>query len=139
MHPLREMDLRQLARVGIFRPSSAFNFFPSLGPRRRYLQLCELPVLSSTHRIPTMSLALYKPLVDNDEKTRLEAAKQLTTELTELLSGEATEEAKKGVDYALKRLTRGLASGRESARPGFAVVLTEVWESRAEMVGEVAH
>ena len=73
-----------------------------------------------------MSLALYKPLVDNDEKTRLEAAKQLTTELTELLSGEATEEAKKGVDYALKRLTRGLASGRESARPGFAVVLTEV-------------
>jgi DNA polymerase phi len=73
-----------------------------------------------------MSLALYKPLGDNNEKIRLGAAKQLTSELAAILSTERTETSKKDVDYALKRLTRGLASGRESARPGFAVVLTEV-------------
>jgi len=73
-----------------------------------------------------MSLTLYKPLGDNNEKVRLGAAKQLTSELAAILSAERTEANKKDVDYALKRLTRGLASGRESARPGFAVVLTEV-------------
>lgn len=73
-----------------------------------------------------MSLALYKPLGDNDEKTRLTAAKQLTTELSELLAGEKTDKAKADIEYALKRLTKGIASGRESARPGFAIVLTEV-------------
>lgn len=73
-----------------------------------------------------MSLALYKPLTDNNESVRLAAAKQLIEELTSILAGERTEKAKSDVDYALKRLTRGLASGSESARPGFAVVLTEV-------------
>lgn len=73
-----------------------------------------------------MSLALYKPLTDNTESVRLAAAKQLIEELTSILAGERTEKTKSDVDYALKRLTRGLASGRESARPGFAVVLTEV-------------
>ncbi|KAL7269860.1 DNA-directed DNA polymerase [Rhizina undulata] len=72
-----------------------------------------------------MSLHLYKPLGDNDESTRLEAARSLTTELLALVSGERTVKTKSDIDYALKRLTRGLASGRESARPGFAVVLTE--------------
>ena len=73
-----------------------------------------------------MSLSLYKPLGDNNEGTRLSAATQLTSELTVLLAGERTDKAKADVDYALKRLTRGLASGRDSARPGFALVLTEV-------------
>jgi DNA polymerase phi len=73
-----------------------------------------------------MSLTLYKPLGDNDEAIRLQAAQQLLLELHDLLAGEATEQSKSAVDYALKRLTRGLASGRESARPGFAVVLSEV-------------
>lgn len=73
-----------------------------------------------------MSLSLYKPLGDNDEATQLSAAAQLTSELTALLAGERTDKTKADVDYALKRLTRGLASGRDSARPGFALVLTEV-------------
>ncbi|KAA8907472.1 DNA polymerase phi-domain-containing protein [Sphaerosporella brunnea] len=72
-----------------------------------------------------MSLSLYKPLGDNDEVTRLAAAKQLSSELATLLAGERTEQSKSDVDYALKRLTKGIASGRDSARPGFAVVLTE--------------
>ncbi|TGZ85473.1 hypothetical protein EX30DRAFT_314548 [Ascodesmis nigricans] len=72
-----------------------------------------------------MSLALYKPLTENSESVRLTAAKQLIEELSTILSGDRDEKAKSDIDYALKRLTRGLASGRESARPGFAVVLTE--------------
>lgn len=73
-----------------------------------------------------MSLNLYKPLGDNDETIRLSAANQLASELLALLEGERTAKTKSDVDYALSRLTKGLASGRESARPGFAVVLTEV-------------
>ncbi len=76
-----------------------------------------------------MSLTLYKPLGDNDEQTRLDAAKQLTTELSALIAGDRNDKAKSDIDYALNRLSRGLASGRESARPGFAVVLTEVRDS----------
>ncbi|KAI5856466.1 DNA polymerase phi-domain-containing protein [Tricharina praecox] len=72
-----------------------------------------------------MSLSLYKPLGDNNEAVRLQAAQQLAGELSELLAGEHTEKSKADVDYALKRLTRGIGSGRDSARPGFAVVLTE--------------
>ncbi|KAG0125497.1 DNA polymerase phi-domain-containing protein [Tuber indicum] len=72
-----------------------------------------------------MSLHLYKPLGDNDHAIRLDAAKTLTSELLQLLSSEHSEKSKSSLDYALGRLTKGLASGRESARPGFAVVLTE--------------
>ena len=73
-----------------------------------------------------MSLHLYKPLGDNDHAIRLDAARTLTSELLQLLSSEHSEKSKSSLDYALSRLTKGLASGRESARPGFAVVLTEV-------------
>lgn len=73
-----------------------------------------------------MSLNLYKPLGDNDEVVRLSAANKLASELLALLEGEHTVKTKSDVDYALSRLTKGLSSGRESARPGFAVVLTEV-------------
>ncbi|KAF8530868.1 DNA polymerase phi-domain-containing protein [Trichophaea hybrida] len=72
-----------------------------------------------------MSLSLYKPLGDNDEATRISAAKQLSSELAALLAGERDDKSKTNVEYALKRLTRGLASGRDFARPGFALVLTE--------------
>jgi len=73
-----------------------------------------------------MSLHLYKPLGDNDPAIRLDAARTLTLELLQLLSSKHSEKSKSSLDYALGRLTKGLASGRESARPGFAVVLTEV-------------
>lgn len=73
-----------------------------------------------------MSRTLYKPLGDNDPKIRIEAAKQMAGELHTLLAGERTDDTRGQVDYALGRLTKGLSSGRESARPGFATVLTEV-------------
>jgi DNA polymerase phi len=73
-----------------------------------------------------MSLTLYKPLGSNDDKERLDAAKQLSSELTTLIAGEKSAESEKSLNYALKRLTRGLASGANSSRPGFSVVLTEL-------------
>jgi DNA polymerase phi len=73
-----------------------------------------------------MSLHLYKPLGSNDESVRLSTAHTLTTELTTLLTTERTPQSKKDVDYALSRLTKGLSSGSNSSRPGFAIVLTEV-------------
>lgn len=73
-----------------------------------------------------MSLHLYKPLGSNDESVRLSTAHTLTTELTALLTTERTPQSKKDVDYALSRLTKGLSSGSNSSRPGFAIVLTEV-------------
>ncbi|KAI5849467.1 DNA polymerase phi-domain-containing protein [Morchella snyderi] len=72
-----------------------------------------------------MSLHLYKPLGSNDESVRLSTAHTLTTELTTLLTTERTPQSKKDVDYALSRLTKGLSSGSNSSRPGFAIVLTE--------------
>jgi DNA polymerase phi len=82
---------------------------------------------SSNHcNYEIMSLSLYKPLGDNDEATRISAAKQLSSELIALLAGERNDRSKADVEYALKRLTRGLASGRDFARPGFALVLIEV-------------
>ena len=76
-----------------------------------------------------MSLTLYKPLGSNDEKTRLNAAKSLVSELSATLNGDKTEKTNTEVQYALRRLTRGLASGRESSRVGFALVLAEVgWD-----------
>lgn len=72
-----------------------------------------------------MSLHLYKPLGSNDESVRLSTAHTLTTELNTLLTTECTPQSKKDVDYALSRLTKGLSSGSNSSRPGFAIVLTE--------------
>jgi hypothetical protein len=65
-----------------------------------------------------MSLSHFRDLASNDETVRLKAAYSL---LSELSSG-STE----AIEYALNRLIRGLASGRESSRIGFSVALTEV-------------
>ena len=64
-----------------------------------------------------MSLSHFRDLASNDETVRLQAAHSL---LSELSSG--TTET---IEYALNRLIRGLASGRESSRIGFSVALTE--------------
>ncbi|KAI9767468.1 MAG: DNA-directed DNA polymerase [Geoglossum simile] len=55
-----------------------------------------------------MSLNHYRDLASNDEETRLKAAYSLLSEL----SSSTTEV----IEYALNRLIRGLASGRESSR-----------------------
>ena len=64
-----------------------------------------------------MSLSHYRDLASNDEIVRLKAAHSL---LSELSSG-----TKEVIEYALNRLIRGLASGRESSRIGFSIALTE--------------
>lgn len=62
-------------------------------------------------------LELFTKLTSNDKAIRLSSAAQLIDSLSN------EEELK----YSLNRLTKGLSSGRESARIGFAVALTEVY------------
>lgn len=61
-------------------------------------------------------LELFTKLTSNDKAIRLSSAAQLIDSLSN------EEELK----YSLNRLTKGLSSGRESARIGFAVALTEL-------------
>ncbi|KAI9658869.1 MAG: DNA-directed DNA polymerase [Trizodia sp. TS-e1964] len=62
---------------------------------------------------------LYSELADDDEDVRLQAAHALLNSLS--FAGTSTD-----YEYAIKRLTRGLASGRKSSRIGFSVALTEL-------------
>jgi len=70
-------------------------------------------------------MELYDALASNTEATRLDAAKEL---VKKILEGNKTGNAEKGAEltYALNRLVKGLTSGRESARIGFSIALTEV-------------
>jgi hypothetical protein len=70
-------------------------------------------------------MELYEQLASNDEEERIKAAKQLVRRVVE---GGKSGQVEKGVDseYALNRLVKGLSSGRESARLGFSIALTEV-------------
>ena len=71
-------------------------------------------------------MELYGELASNEEVHRRKAAEELVRKIVE---GKKSEEAEKGTElsYALNRLIKGLGSGRESARLGFSVALTEVW------------
>lgn len=68
---------------------------------------------------------LYDDLASNDESTRIKAAESL---VNKILEGVKSGNPEKGTDltYALNRLVKGLSSGRESARLGFSIALTEV-------------
>jgi len=64
---------------------------------------------------------LYEELADEDSDVRLEAAKQL---VSELLPSEPLD--RESLERAIKRLIRGLCSGRKAARFGFFLALTEL-------------
>lgn len=68
---------------------------------------------------------LYDDLASNNEEIRIKAAESL---VNKILLAERSGNPEKGTDlpYALNRLVKGLSSGRESARLGFSVALTEV-------------
>jgi len=70
-------------------------------------------------------MELYEELVSNEEARRINAAEQLVRKIVEGNKGGSTEKAV-DLTYALNRLVKGLGSGRESARLGFSIALTEV-------------
>jgi hypothetical protein len=72
-----------------------------------------------------LTMDLYDDLASNEEGRRIKAAEEL---VTKILEGQKSGNAEKGTDltYALTRLVKGLSSGRESARLGFGIALTEV-------------
>lgn len=70
-------------------------------------------------------MELYNELASNEEGRRIAAAEQL---VKKILEGNKSGNAENGTElsYALNRLVKGLSSGRESARLGFSIALTEV-------------
>jgi DNA polymerase phi len=70
-------------------------------------------------------MELYEQLASNEENVRIKAAEEL---VRKVVQGKKSGETEKGIDseYALNRLVKGLSSGRESARLGFSIALTEV-------------
>jgi DNA polymerase phi len=78
----------------------------------------------------------YNELASNEEERRINAAGELVRSIVE---GKRTGDPEKGADleYSLNRLVKGLSSGRESARLGFSVALTEVSLTPFAMLTEV--
>jgi DNA polymerase phi len=67
----------------------------------------------------TRLIEIYDDLANEDEEIRLKAAHAL---LSQFSSKDTTIEQRKTI---LKRLFRGLCSGRKAARLGFSIALTE--------------
>ena len=65
-------------------------------------------------------MALFTQLASLNPKQRKDAAAQLIHRL------KSEPELTSNVDYALKRLVKGLGSSRDGARLGFSLALTEV-------------
>jgi hypothetical protein len=62
----------------------------------------------------------------NEPSVRLDASTRLVGFLAKSQQEQEEQELSSDVNYALRRLVRGLASPRDSSRLGFAVALTEV-------------
>ena len=71
--------------------------------------------------IDTKLVEIYEDLASVDEKIRLKAAQALLTDF--VADGKSTGEQ---LNDVVRRLFRGLCSGRKAARLGFSVVLTEL-------------
>lgn len=67
-------------------------------------------------------LNYFYDLASNDKQTRLNAANSLMIYIRTCLKNKQNSDP----EYAMKRLVRGLASSRESARQGFAICLCEL-------------
>lgn len=71
--------------------------------------------------INTQLVEIYEDLANVDENIRLKAAQALLTNF--VADGKSTGEQ---LNEIVRRLLRGLCSGRKAARLGFSVVLTEL-------------
>ena len=71
--------------------------------------------------VDTQLVEIYEDLADVDENVRLKAAETLLTKF--VANGKPTGEQ---LNEIVRRLFRGLCSGRKAARLGFSVVLTEL-------------
>lgn len=71
--------------------------------------------------VDTQLVEIYEDLANVDENIRLKAAHALLTDF--VANGISTAEQ---LNEIVRRLLRGLCSGRKAARLGFSVVLTEL-------------
>ncbi|KAL8784603.1 MAG: hypothetical protein Q9213_003858 [Squamulea squamosa] len=70
--------------------------------------------------IDTQLVEIYEDLANEDEKTRFKAAHAFLTKFS-LRTNHSSEQ----LSEAVRRLVRGLCSGRKAARIGFSIALTE--------------
>lgn len=70
--------------------------------------------------IDTQLVEIYDDLANEDEEIRLKAAKAYATKFSP-----NNNHSSEQLSEALRRLIRGLCSGRKAARSGFSVALTE--------------
>ena len=92
---------------------------------RAVLKITACDIMSKKRRrdqpaVDTQLVAIYEDLANIDEEIRLKAAHSL---LTRFVAG-GTPSADQ-LNEILRRLIRGLCSGRKAARLGFSVALTE--------------
>ena len=71
--------------------------------------------------VNTLLVEIYEDLANVEESIRLRAAEALLTDF--VANGKSTGEQ---LNEIIRRLLRGLCSGRKAARLGFSVVLTEL-------------
>ena len=71
--------------------------------------------------VETQLIEIYEDLANVDENVRLKAAETLLTNF--VANGKSTGDQ---LNEIVRRLFRGLCSGRKAARLGFSVVLTEL-------------
>ncbi|KAJ3393682.1 DNA-directed DNA polymerase [Lobulomyces angularis] len=92
-------------------------------------------VNSAKDKLPETTMQFYWELADLDEKVRIKAAKDLITTIQSLNNNESgisqnngqnLNEIQQDLSYALKRLCKGIVSGRDGARQGFSLALTEL-------------
>lgn len=87
----------------------------------RFLLIALLHSIMSVARDKTF-LNYFYDLASDDKSVRLNAANLLVVHIKNSLKNKQPSDS----EYALKRLVRGLASSRESARQGFATCLCEL-------------
>ena len=82
--------------------------------------------------IDTQLVEIYEDLASESEEARLKAAQALVSRFTP-----DKKPSTEDVDKALRRLFRGVCSGRKAARLGFGVCLTEILAQVFEGGGRV--
>ena len=75
--------------------------------------------------IDTRLVEIYDDLAHEDEEIRLKAAHAFLTRFS-VNGGQSSQQ----VSEAVRRLIRGLCSGRKAARVGFSIALTELLSQR---------
>lgn len=105
-----------------------FKYIVEILSRKYVIKTLKIPRNFSFYRPPMDSLQDFYRLAAGDQKTRVAAVASLGRSLPPSPAGPfcGLEQLDKNLSYALRRLAKGLASSRQSARLGFTLALAQV-------------